>query len=817
MQYYAEVILPLALPQFFTYRIPADLAQQAQPGVRVIVQFGKRKLYTAIVHHCHTHAPEDFRPKDLLEVEDEQAIVTSAQLELWEWMAEYYCCTIGEVMQAALPSGLKLESEMVILRNQLITPDDDDLEDTEFLVLEALDAQERLTINEVSQISGLQNPMRLIKDLLGKRFILLEEELKMGYKPVKKRMVRLHSALSEDDIPQLLEELEKAPKQRELLLHFFQLRRGQKGTVAASVLLKRSRASDGSLKSLASKNILELYYESSGQISLSSTTGQSPYTLSAAQQEALEQVNSATARGKTALLHGVTSSGKTELYVHLIHSHLASGRQVLYLVPEIALTTQLIERLRKFFGDAVVVYHSRFSDRERVESWLRLLKGDGSQGQLIVGARSSVFLPLDRLGLVIVDEEHESSYKQYDPAPRYHARDTAQMIAHRCQAAVLLGSATPSLESYHHAVQGKYVLVNLKQRHGNIPLPEITCVDLKEARRQRKMRGALSEDLQLSLEETLKKGKQAILFQNRRGFSTFIQCQTCGEVVQCRNCDISMTYHRMSDLLRCHYCGYTRQIPQSCPACGSHEVRSLGTGTEKLEDDLRLSFPEAQVQRMDLDTTRKKNAFEGIISSFEEGATDILVGTQMVTKGLDFGNVALVGIINADMALNFPDFRSHERAFQLLAQVAGRAGRRGERGQVMIQTAEPYHHVIRKVMENRYEDFYQEEMIERRRFRYPPEVKLIRIRTKHRNRDHLLERTRELGRRLRQGFGDRLLGPEFPLTARLRNYYHMQMLLKLEPTVSLKKAKSRLLNITADYEQAYPSKRIFISFDVDPY
>lgn len=814
MEHYAEVILPMALPQYFTYRVPLLLMPEMAPGKRVVVQFGSRKLYTALVHHLHQEKPRDVKPKDILDVEDEHPIVTSHQFALWEWMAGYYCCTLGEVMAAALPAGLKLESTMMIRRNHLQEIRDEDLNDEEYLVMEALESQERLSIQEVGKITNRANPLRIIKELIGKHYLLLEEELRQGYRPRRHKMVRLGPKAQGDALEQAFAQLEKAPRQRELFLQFFKLSPQGEAAVPAAKLLKNTGATHATLKSLAKKGWLESFEQGDTEPNLLTAGQEGPPTLSPAQEQALQEIQQHHQAKKTVLLHGVTGSGKTELYVHLAESHLAAGRHVLYLVPEIALTTQLIQRMKRYFGERVLVYHSRYSDRERVESWQALQQDEAPR--LVIGARSCLFLPLRRLGLVIIDEEHERSYKQQNPAPRYHARDTALWLAQQQGALALLGSATPSLESYHHAQSGKYGLVALHQRYGDTPLPQIDCVDLKEARKRKQLNGPFSEVLQHHIEETLQRDEQVILFQNRRGFSTPIQCQTCGEVIQCRHCDISLTYHRHSDLLRCHYCGYSRQLPKNCPSCGSHELRNLGHGTEKLEEDLRLMYPQAEVQRLDLDSTRKKHAFEKIINDLEEGLTDIVVGTQMVTKGLDFGKVALVGIMNADALLHFPDFRSQERAFQLLSQVAGRAGRRTRRGLVLIQTSSPRHPVLQQVMRYDYPGFFERELADRKGYAYPPFARLIKITTQHRDREHLHYRSQRYAEMLRAQFGARLLGPEFPLVARLRNRYHMEMLIKLEPKISLPRAKKRLLAITEKFERAYPQQRIRINLDVDP-
>lgn len=795
-----------------------------QPGKRVIVQFGKRKLYTALVHRVTDEAPKDFRPKDILEVEDQLPVVGEKQLKLWQWMADYYLCSMGEVLTAALPSGLKLESETIVLKNHLKQLEDDEVNDHEYLIMEALEAQDTLSIKEISEITGYKNPLRIIQSLLGKHYVMLQEELKAGYKPRQVKKVKLASRYADQQLSGIFEELGRAHKQKDILLAYFKLigeLRQQRDladekypAIAASRLLKAANSSDSSLKGLEEKGVLEIFYDSPTLIP-ENVAARDLYVLNDYQQKALDLLQKSFEEKDVALLHGVTSSGKTELYVRFIREQLEQNKQVLYLVPEIALTTQLITRLKRFFGDQVLVYHSRFSDRERVETWMKLVE-QPEKPYLIIGARSSIFLPFSNLGFVIVDEEHETSFKQFDPAPRYHARDTAIVLAASFKAKVLLGSATPSLESYSNAQNGKYAFAELTKRFADIPLPEIQCVDLKEARRKKKMQGHFSKMLVEEMREVLKGGKQVILFQNRRGFSPFIQCQNCGHTDQCKNCDINLTYHKHIDLMRCHYCGFSRQIPAKCPACGSYDLKALGFGTEKLEDDLKLMIPEASVKRMDLDTTRKKNAYENIINEFEDGEIDILIGTQMVTKGLDFDNVALVGIMNADTLLNFPDFRSHERAFQLMAQVAGRAGRKGQRGKVLIQTSEPYHNVIRKVMDNDYLGMYMDEIYERKNYNYPPFYRLVRITLKHKDRSRLQQSAVETGRLLRGIFGERVLGPEFPLVARLRNLYVMEILLKFEGGISLSKAKLMLREEMDKFMAHNPQQKVQVIYDVDP-
>jgi primosomal protein N' (replication factor Y) len=817
MPLYAEVILPLALPQNFTYHIPDEFRDQVKPGVRVSVQVGKRKQYTAVVHRLTDEVPKDVRIKSILRVEDEHPLVNQGQLDFWKWIAGYYMCSMGEVMNAALPAGLKLESETLIIPNLQIEFDESILNDHEFLIWEALEQHSPLSISQINEITGLKNSMRIIHLMLGKHLILLQEEMKGGYRARTRRMVQINDQYHGDDqLSGLFDKLHRAPKQKELLLAYFRLSQElEQNIVPTKRLTRMIEGGEAALRSLEKKEILDVFEEEVAlSLSEQGLEGSLP-KLNTYQQEAFDSIKAGLDEGQVALLHGITSSGKTEIYAHFISEMLRSSRQVLYLVPEIALTTQLISRLKRYFGESVLVYHSRFSDRERIDTWRKLLEMP-DKPVLVVGARSSVFLPFTNLGLVIVDEEHETSYKQYDPAPRYHARDSAIWLAHHFQANTILGSATPSVESMHHARNGKYRLIALTKRFADLPLPLIECVDLKDARRKKLMHGPFSKTLLEEIRAVLKDDKQVILFQNRRGFSTLIQCQNCGHIAQCKNCDISLTYHKHSDQLRCHYCGYTRGIPKQCPACQSYDIKALGFGTEKLEEELKLLIPEARVQRMDLDTTRRKNAYEKILTDFEDGEVDVLVGTQMVTKGLDFDRVALVGILNADTLLNFPDFRSHERAFQLMAQVAGRAGRKGSQGKVLIQTSEPYHSIIRQVMENNYEAMYQDQVYERKNYKYPPYYRLVRITLKHRDVNILNSQAKEIGSTVRQQLGSRVLGPEFPLIARLRNLYQMELLIKIEAGISLPRVKHLVYEVISKSIAAQES-RIQVIYDVDPY
>lgn len=812
---YVDVILPLAAPGTFTYLLPDALQQHIKVGVRVVVQLGSRKLYTGIAARIHSQAPQEYAVKEIQGLLDKEPVVLESQLQFWEWLSRYYLCSIGAVMQAAMPAGLKLQSEMKILKNHAAEYEEEELNDAEFLVMEAFETQESLSIKELSDITGLKNPLICVYQLMGKRCVLLEEELKGGYKPTQKRYAKLAEAWQGAKLEAAFTHLNKAPRQKEILMAYLQMSREGEEVLAARLLKMVGGSAQSSLNSLHEKGILDLYHRSADDLPAQPSENERALpVLSAAQKTAYQSIKTGWQEGKTALLHGVTSSGKTEIYITLMAEVLQQGKQVLYLLPEIALTTQLIQRLRRYFGNKVVVYHSRFSSKQRAESWLQLCRSE--EPLVVLGARSALLLPLRQMGLVVVDEEHDSSYKQKAPAPRYQARDAALKSALQSGAKVVLGSATPSYESYRNARLGKYHLVRLTERFGSLPMPELATVDLKEEQRYKRMHGHFSAELIDALGECLKQKRQAILFQNRRGFSTLLQCHECGEVVQCKNCDISLTYHKFQNVLKCHYCGYVRKVPPRCPTCKSNELRSLGFGTEKLEDDLQILLPEARIQRMDLDTTRRKNAFENIIREFEEGQTDILIGTQMVTKGLDFENVALVGIINADTLIHFPDFRSHERAFQLITQVAGRAGRKGRPGKVLIQTSQPNHWVIEKALQYNFTELYQVEMQERKNFAYPPLVRVIQIVLRHRDKQNLMVKAEHLGNKLRAAFGGRLLGPEFPLTPRLKNRYYMEFLLKIEPDVSVAKVKQHLLQLQEKFEIEFPKKKVDIIYDVDP-
>lgn len=813
MSKFVNVILPFALQQEYTYSIPIHLQDQLQSGMRVLVQFGKRKVYTGIAADMHNLAPEGYKTKDILDILDDRPIVLESQLKLWKWIASYYMCAQGDVMNAALPAGMKLESETCILLNRNIEILDEELSDLEYLIIEALGLEDRLSIDQIKQITEIDNPMKILHELLGKHFIIIEESIANSPRRRQKKYIKLHSNHKASQLKEVFESLASAHKQKDLLMSLLQLSNKHKH-IPKSNLLKASNAGESSLKSLAEKEIVEIYELGEFEFEKEDDTNDFK-KLSDEQNVCLNEVISNYETKDVCLLQGVTSSGKTEVYVHLMQKYIDEGKQCLFLLPEIALTTQLIIRLQKYFGQKLAVYHSRFTERERLLTWQRLLD-DSDNVQIVIGARSSLFLPFKNLGLIIVDEEHETSFKQHSPAPRYHARDSAIMMAHQHNAKVLLGSATPSFETMFRAKAGKYGLSILSKRYSNIALPEIQCIDLKKERKFKRMRGAFSDQLIEEIKDNLKRGKQIIIFQNRRGFSSFVQCNNCGHVSECKNCDLSLTYHKHSNELKCHSCSYTKRLGTKCPACSSFELQTIGLGTEKIEEDLNLLIEGIRIQRMDFDTTRKKNAYLQIIEDFEERETDVLVGTQMVTKGLDFENVGLVAVINADGLLHFPDFRAHERAYQLMSQVAGRAGRKGERGKVLIQTADPYHHVIRRVMDSQLEELYTEELQERKIYKYPPYTRLIKLILKHRDREKLERSAKGLELELRPIFGDRLLGPEFPIVQRLRNQYHMEFLLKLEEGVSLTKSKNILREKSLEYNATKAPYKFQILFDVDP-
>jgi len=813
---FVEVILPLAISKNYTYRVPFEMNDTVAIGKRAVVQFGKSKLYTAIIAGIGTQPPEKYEAKYLVEILDDKPVVTNEQLRFWAWLAEYYMCNLGEVMNAALPSALKLASETKIMLNKEIEVDRSTLHDKEFLILEALDLQPELTVSDIVKLLDQKQVMPILKLLFEKNIIHISEEVSERYKPRKRMFITLNSIYNDpanrQELFMILEK--KAPKQADAVLAYIKLSRTQK-TISKNELIEESGAGDTSIKSLIEKevfipeekNVSRLYYEEE--------EASEGFKLSAQQQEALNNAREQFAQKEVVLLHGVTSSGKTQIYIRLIEDMINSGRQVLYLLPEIALTTHIIERLRMYFGADIGVYHSRFNDAERVEVWQKVLN---NEYKVVLGARSSVFLPFHDLGLIIVDEEHETSYKQFDPAPRYNARDAAIFLANMHGGKVLLGSATPSFESYYNARMGKYGFTELSERFGGVEMPEVEIVSIPEETKAKTIKSHFTSVLIADIEKALANKEQVILFQNRRGYAPVMMCKICAYTPKCINCDVSLTYHKSSGKLHCHYCGYKEDSPSICPACGSTHLEYKGFGTEKIEDELSLILPGARITRMDLDTTRSRNSLQNILNNLEEKKIDILVGTQMVAKGLDFADVTVIGIINADSLLKFPDYRANERSFQMLAQVSGRAGRRGKQGKVVIQTYDPRHRVIKQVIDNDYNDLYFTEMTERRSYKYPPFYRLINLDIKHKNPEIVYNQAVYLANELRKHFGDRVIGPQAPLVARIRNFYIQSILLKFEKDAdSINKAKAIIRDTITQFQTMKLSKGSIVQPDVDPY
>jgi len=817
MPYFVNVILPIPLDKEFTYSINQNEAAFLKPGMRVAVQFGKSKVYAALVHTVHQNSPTVYEAKEIEHILDEKPIATPNQLLLWDWIAQYYLCTKGEVMRAALPGAFLLESETIILKNDKTTIDESLLKDDEFLVYEALQHQNLLHIQELMNIVNRKNVLPIIKRLIEKEVIVVKEEIYEQYKPKTVRYIKLHPDYTKENaLRQLLDEMTRAPKQREALMQLFTLQAIEVKPIKVETLVKKANTTTAVIKALIDKNILIQYYLQTDRVQYDGAENVKIKKLNEYQEKAFNEINTAFLEKEVCLLHGVTSSGKTEIYVQLIEKMVEKGKQVLYLLPEIALTTQLISRLQEYFGDKLTVYHSKYSVNERVEAWNNV-KNKKNKAQIVIGARSAIFLPFIDLGLIIVDEEHESTFKQYDPTPRYHARDTAVVLAKMFGAKVLLGSASPSLESFYNGQDKKYGYVYLDRRYGNVLMPEINLVDLKTKYKKKEMKGHFSDTLLEGIQDALNQGEQVILFQNRRGYSPVVECNTCGHSTQCPNCDVSLTYHNYRNQLRCHYCGYSMAMLQQCLACSSTELSTKGFGTEQIENELLELFPSSKIGRMDQDTTRGKHGYEKIITAFENEEIDILVGTQMLSKGLDFRNVSLVGIMNADNLLNFPDFRAHERSFQLMLQVSGRAGRTKKRGKVLIQTYNPFHQILQQVSVNDYFGMYKDQIEERKQYKYPPFYRLIKITAKHKDYNKVNESMNWLAVSFKNVFGEYVLGPEFPPVSRIRNQYLKNTLIKVPKKQSLKKTKDVIRKIHTTFKSIKEFSGVRISIDVDNY
>ena len=815
--YFIDVILPIPLKQAFTYSVNKDEAAFLLQGMRVAVPFGKSKVYTGIVYQIHDQPPIGYETKSIDHILDEEPIITQFQLKHWEWLAGYYMCSLGEVIKAALPSAFLLESETIIKLSSRNFQNEESLTDDEFVLYEALQHQSSLHINDARSILERKNIVSVIQKLFDKNIIEVEETVYEQYVPKMKRYIKLAPKYTaEDKLRALLDSLTRAHKQREVLMHLFMLNTQTKKPISSVALQKKSEASAATIKALIDKGILEEYYIQHDRVEFSGEASSEIKSLSEVQKKAYEEINASFEKNDVVLLHGVTSSGKTEIYVRLIEEVLATGKQVLYMLPEIALTTQLITRLQKYFGKKISVYHSKFSVNERVEVWNNVL-AEKPKAQVVIGARSSLFLPFKNLGLIIVDEEHEPSFKQYSPAPRYNARDSAIVLANLQNAKLLMGSATPSLESYHNAKSGKFGLVTLNKRFGNVLMPDIELVDIKEKTRKKQMTGHFSDRLLKEMHEVLKNGEQIILFQNRRGFSPVVECTTCGVSPQCPNCDVSLTFHQHKNQLRCHYCGYHMAMMQSCIACGSETLDTKGFGTEQIETELKSLFPNSKVARMDQDTTKGKHAYAKLIEALENEEIDILVGTQMLAKGLDFRNISLVGVMNADNLLNFPDFRAHERSFQLLQQVSGRAGRTQKRGKVLIQTYNPYHQILKQVSVNDYEAMYKEQLEERYNYKYPPFYRTLKITFKDKNLERVQKASAWFGQALELQFKENILGPEPPPVGRIKNKYIMNLLVKIPKNQSLEKTKKYIDNVQRSFNSIKEFSSVRVTIDVDNY
>ena len=816
MMYFIEVVLPLAVAKTFTYQVSEAEFNYIQIGMRVAVPFGKTKIYTALVLDKNNTPPQLYQAKEIHQILDEKPIINSIQIEHWKWIASYYMCSLGEVFRSALPSGYILESETIISAKENFEIPNEELKDDEYLILEALKSQSSITIQEVIKILGKKTVFPVINKLLEKGALVLEAEISEQYKPKLVRYIKLQDEfLQQDKLAELLVVLSNAKKQRELVLHYFQLQAKEKGPISVKKLVELSGCSATIVKSLVDKSIFEEYYLVKDRVAFEKEEN-SQFTLSNAQQDAFESIKTNLNEFDVNLLHGVTASGKTEIYIKLLEEYVQAGKQVLFLLPEIALTTQLVQRLTAYFGNEVAVFHSKYTNNERIEVWNQVLE-QSEKAKVVIGVRSALFLPFSNLGCIIVDEEHEQTYKQTDPAPRYHARDAAIVLAKHHKAKVLLGSATPSLETYYNVKSKKYGLTELTIRYGNVVLPDIELIDIKDKYFRKRMTGHFSDVLLEGITETIEKGEQVILFQNRRGFSPYVECITCGHVPHCPSCDVSLTYYKFKNQLRCHYCGYSMANPTHCHTCQSVDLTTKGFGTEQIEMELKTIYPDKNIGRMDQDTTRGKFGFEKIIDAFKNREIDVLVGTQMLAKGLDFDNVTLVGILNADNLLNQPNFRAYERAFQMIMQVSGRAGRSEKQGKVLIQTYNPYHNTIQQVLSNDYLGMYKEQIYERQNFKYPPFFRLIKVTLKHRDFDRLKEGSLWFYNVLVQSLPIPVLGPEEPAINRIRNEYIRTIMIKIPTTAHLGNTKAIITKMRNSFEAIPQYRSIRVTINVDVY
>lgn len=816
---FIDVIIPIAVPKLLSYHLKVGM--RLNIGQRVLVNVGRKKQYSAIVFRVHQQKPS-YKTKEILEVLDDEPIVNLKQLELWAWISRYYMTTMGEVMLAGLPNSLKLNSESMYLPSLKKYSDKElsVLKPSEQKIVDALEYNQQMNLKEISDLLQIKYPHVYIKNLLNLGWIQDYEAHREKYRIKTIQKINLHPNLRKDEglLEDAFNKLSKAPKQEELLLKFLQLNQDLSGkSILKKKLLSDSKLSAAVLKGLIDKNILEIENIEDSRIKDVANISKKMPNLSDFQSTALKKIDNYFKNGTSLLLHGVTGSGKTEIYIQLIAQQLKKKKKILYLLPEIAITTQIIQRLQSFFGKRVGVYHSRFSLAERTELWYSMMNDKLHQYDIILGARSAIFLPFKDLGLIIVDEEHETSYKQIDPSPRYNARDVASKMAQIHNSKLLLGSATPSMEMMELVEQKKIGYVVLDKRYHDVSMPEIQCADLKVAHKKKKMRGIFTPLLLDAIQDTLRENKQVILFQNRRGYAPREMCMVCSWTPMCKKCDVSLTIHKYNPTMKCHYCGYTTKRVENCSACGSPKMSKLGIGTQKIEEELFKHLgKEIRVKRMDWDTTRKKTSFQNIIDQFEQKEIDILVGTQMVSKGLDFDHVGLVGVIQADDLLHYPDFRAYERCFQLLTQVSGRSGRKNERGKVILQTFDPYHWVIKKVMEYDFKSLYKQELADRKHFKYPPYFKLIKLVLIHKSSSYLIVGANNLSIELKKRLGERVLGPEFTIIPRINNYYNQQILIKVEHTLSLSKVKDFIQLTINRWSKKEGSKSIRVKADVDP-
>ncbi len=818
-QTYADIIMPVPLRRLFTYEVPAEMQSTIAIGSRVLVQFGAKKFYSGIVANIHHTRPINYDTKPISQVVDSTPIILPLQLKLWQWISDYYICAMGDVYRAALPSGLKLESESRLISNPEFVADTLFDEKTE-KVLNFVEAQKSCTIAELSQHCAPHNPLPQLRTLIEQNAIFISEQLRDAYKPKKEPFYSINEKLStEEGLCIIMDKLEKAPRQLESFMLLMQKLGGAYGVakhnkVGRSELVTDSRISIPALKAIAERGFINIEQLAISRLKNDFDECEPPHALNQAQQKALDDIHEAWQTKQVSLLHGVTSSGKTEIYIHTINEMLRQGKQVLYLLPEIALTAQITNRLRRHFGNLMGIYHSKFSDAERVEVWNKQLSSEPYQ--LIVGVRSSVMLPFHSLGLIIVDEEHEQSYKQQAPAPRYHARDVATVLAGYFDAKVLLGSATPSMESYMNAQQGKYGYASLTTRYADIELPEIIPVDMREENAHKTSTGMFSSKLKDAIDEAIKNGEQVILFQNRRGYSPYIECNDCSWIPKCNNCDVSLTYHKITSQLICHYCSYTMGVPKICPVCGQPHLSPHGFGTEKIEEQVKDVFPQARVVRMDRDTANGRKALEQIIADFEMHKYDILIGTQMISKGLDFEKVSIVGIMNADATMNMPDFRAIERSYQLIAQVSGRAGRHGKRGRVYIQTRSIDSPLIANIVKGDFKANLMWQAAERQQYHYPPFYRLIYLTVKHRTEYISRNAAQALAADLRATFGERIIGPQAPMINRIDTYFQQRIMVKMERSASPATIKNIVMDKVNNLLGDQQWRSVQVEIDVDP-